>query len=302
MPKKTMRKTLSQQKSTHSHSTSFWKRFIQILCVLLLIALLFYFLKQPSHTRNWSAEFAELAQIHADPQDDSIVTLQNFRSYTGQTLHWSNITLNISEVTDIYFLVEPFDKWDAVAHTFLLIDFANQTVGFSVEARREVSEVYSAISGLFRNFEVIYIWGTQEDVLVRRANKYSVYMYPLNITYEQKQRLLRGLFEATNTLNQTPQFYNTITSTCTTHLASIAHQINTSAVPYNVAWNLPGKSDQFLYEQGLLAIASPPKVARQLFDVSPIILTTHNYSQHIRQIVTESARTIVPAVTITTNN
>jgi hypothetical protein len=279
-------------KSSRTHSGMFLLIFACLIGVCLSI-IIFHYSKQPSNTRDWRPEFERLAYSIENSSDPLQVKLVNARSFFNDSLTWFNTTLDLSKIQTIYFLVEPFDKWDAVAHTFLLIDFENQSIGFSVEARRENNETYGAIKGLFRTFEIIYIWGTQDDVLKRRAQAYSVFMYPLNLTSEQKIRLVQGLLHSTNQLKDKPQFYHTISSTCTTHLASIAHTINNSAVPYNIAWNLPGKSDQFLYEQGLLAIASAPLVSRYTFDVSPTIRTTSDYTQLIRQQVFESAQQVL---------
>lgn len=68
------------------------------------------------------------------------------------------------------FTIAPFYSFEGVAHTYFVFDFQDQQpVAVSVESRRERGEGYDSIHGLFNEYELMYIWGTERDFTGRRA-------------------------------------------------------------------------------------------------------------------------------------
>ena len=55
----------------------------------------------------------------------------------------------------MYYIVEPFGDWEGAAHTFFSFEFEdNQFVSISVEIRKEQGEDFSALKGLFKQYEL----------------------------------------------------------------------------------------------------------------------------------------------------
>jgi hypothetical protein len=87
----------------------------------------------------------------------------------------------------VWFVKEPFSvpqlpRFEGVAHTYFVFDFLDQPpVAVSVESRRERGEGYDVLHGMVNEYELVYIWGTEQDVTGRRAvvGKNELYMYPL---------------------------------------------------------------------------------------------------------------------------
>ncbi|WP_141135946.1 hypothetical protein [Antarctobacter heliothermus] len=49
------------------------------------------------------------------------------------------------------------------------------------------------------------------------------------------------------------------------------NKLDAGAVPFDIAWFLPGYSDEFLYEKGFLAQADSFEAAHRMAHISPLI-------------------------------
>jgi hypothetical protein len=131
----------------------------------------------------------------------------------------------------------------------LLFEFeGDRLLGLTIEARREEGEEYSAFHGQFNAFELIYIWATARDLLIRRVVMldHEVFVYPVDISAEQNRTLLRNLLQRSQSLQHTARYYNTIVSNCTNELAKAA------GFHWAPAYILTGRSDEYLYRRGIL--------------------------------------------------
>ncbi|MDQ1299587.1 MAG: hypothetical protein QG636_255 [Patescibacteria group bacterium] len=251
---------------------------MQSVVLLILLALLmligFVLLKEPRTDRTWLPEqaIAATAEIEND-----IVTIRGVRDWTYDeeaplTTDWNDVSVDPSTIVRTWFLVEPFSDIEAVGHTFLSFELENGTVlSFSVEARREATEEYSAIKGQFREYELAYQWGTERDFVTRRLINldHPLRLYPLTLTPEQSQALFRSLAEETQTLSEEPRFYNTLTANCTNVLAKIVNRHYPGTLPYDIAWNLTGYADLYLMEQGLIETTTSKEEAIAAHDLTP---------------------------------
>jgi len=227
-----------------------------LLMVVFAVALAF---RAPTHDRNWVEAAARIsdAWVH-----DGVLTITNVRDWrydtTGVTgKAWiDRVELPLSDVTRVWFLLEPFSAFPVIGHTMLSFEFSDGRVyAFSVEARREQGEDYSSFRGLFREYELKYAWGTEHDFISRRLFMlaHPLRMYPLQITTQDAQGILLALADATHELHETPRFYNTLSANCTNMLAKIINARYPGRLPYNFAWNMPGLSDRFLFKEGFIA-------------------------------------------------
>lgn len=234
-------------------------KYIGISSGLALIFLLFYFfiLLEPSNNRNWESGTEKLPSIRIKSNLITILDVRDFHFQSGKiTLtNYISRTVDINNLEKVWFIVEPFSKFSGVAHTYFVFDFKEEEpIAVSVEARREKGEDYSALAGIFNQYELIYIWGTESDETIRRViyEKNKLYMYPLKISPEGARNLFLQLAEQTQSLELNPRFYNTLFSNCTNELAKSANRIKPNAVPLNIALFLPGYSVKELYKLGYL--------------------------------------------------
>ena len=193
------------------------------------------------------------------------VTLTEGRFTVGPVSDWSyagpdvaaetyvDASYRFDELRNVWFMLEPQPGSQLAAHTLLLFEFeGDRLLGVTIEARREQGEEYSAFRGLFNAFELSYIWASARDLLTRRAVMldHEVFVYPVDITDEQEQALLRNLLTRTESLETTPRYYNTILSNCTNELAKAA------GFNWAPAYVLTGRSDEYLFRRGIIPGAS----------------------------------------------
>ncbi len=278
-------------------------RFLLILaaCIgLVVVGVLVYdVLQTPRNDRDWLPEYDLTAS--ADIASSS-VTIHNVRDWTydSEVLSedWTTATVDPHTIVRTWFVVEPFGAIKGIGHTFLSFEFKDGTVlSFSIQARQEAKEKYSAFRGLVHTYELAYQWGTERDFISRRILflDHDVRLYPMTISPEDSTRVFLAAISETNKLAEHPRFYNTLTANCTNMLAKLVNTYYPDRLPYDISWNLTGLADTYLMQQGIIdAAGRTPEEVRAAFDLTP-------HREVIRQNTTSSPvtfsallRTLVP--------
>ena len=236
------------------------KRLFASFFVLSLgLGLIYLYLQSPSHDRVWAEDFSRLSEAVAT---DDTVTITNVRDWqysdseVVERVWLDEVVINPADITEVWFVVTPFGATQLAGHTFLTFELVSgEAYSFSIEARREADEAYSAPVGLFRQFELIYVWSTERDALTRRIIKdaEALRLHRLELSVSDAQTLFKTVVAATEQLAQEPRFYNTLTANCTNLLAKTINARYPDTIPYHYSWNLPGNSDEFLINQGYIA-------------------------------------------------
>lgn len=253
----------------------------------------YFMVNRPTHLRNWQPELAvwPVAQFN----HDNTVTIKGIRDWQfGETevtkSDYIDRTYPLDDVQRVWFIVEPFGDWDGIAHTMLSFEFTSQPpVVISLEARKEIGENYSATKGLFNQYELLYMWGTERDFLGRRAVllQNHLYMYPLQISPQGRVALFRDLLDQTNSHRQQPSFYNTLTANCTNVLAYSANRVKPGTIPrFAKARYLTGHSEELLYDRGLIPSDLPFTDIQAQYEITELVKQHHtdpNFSTIIRQ-------------------
>lgn len=220
------------------------------------------FVLRPSNQRDWEFGMDRLARITIDGDSVLVRDVRDFR-YTAagtRSTDYVERAFDVSRIERVWFIHEPFTVgflpgFRGVAHTYFVFDFQDRPpLAVSVEARREKGETYDAVWGLFNQFELIYTWGSEQDVTVRRAvvGRNELYMYPLRIPLEAARALFLQLARVTQQLESRPRFYNTLTSNCTNELAKTANAVKPGSIPPNRALVFPGYSPELLHGLGFI--------------------------------------------------
>ena len=109
---------------------------------------------------------------------------------------------------------------------------------------------------MFRRYELIYVWATERDIIGVRTNcrKNSV-----NHLFEavvlgpgNERRMLESYLRRTNKLGKEPEWYNTITNTCTTNIVRHVNEVYPGRIPRVLAILLPGLSPNILHRNNLV--------------------------------------------------
>jgi len=225
-----------------------------IACIISILALgsAANMLSPPQMERDWYPYLSHTPQVEITETGFSVSPVSDWSYDYGvetDTAYQDSASYNFDQLRRVWFMLEPQPGSQLAAHTLLLFEFDDdRLLGLTIEARREQGEEYSAFHGQFNAFELIYIWATARDLLIRRAVMldHEVFVYPVDISDEQNSTLLRHLLERSQSLSHTPRYYNTIVSNCTNELAKAA------GFRWAPAYVLTGRSDEYLYRRGIL--------------------------------------------------
>lgn len=214
--------------------------------------------KRPSTSREWAADHERLARATIDGDRLTIRDVRNFRYVSADSFvaAYDDRTYSLDDLSSVWFVVTPFSAtFRGPAHVFVSFGFADSAyVAISVEARREKGESYSLVGGALRAFELVYIIGDERDLIGRRAlyDDDDVFVYPVRTTRERMRATFLGMLERANALQDRPEFYNTLTSNCTTNVVDHVNEVVPGRVPFALSTVLPGYSDALARSLGLL--------------------------------------------------
>ncbi len=252
--------------------------------VLFSATIYFFLILQPSNNRNWEFGFDVLPKITIQNETITIKDLRDFSFDSNNIIpKYKDQTVNLNNLQKVWFVFEPFKikpftSFNGVAHTYFVFDFKDSDpIVVSVEARREKNEKYDAWVGALNQFELIYLWGTEQDETVRRVivEHNHLYMYPLTISNDSSKKLFLELAKTTHELETKPRFYNTFFSNCTNELAKVANRVKSNSIPFNLSLFLPGYSVEELYKLGFIPNDQPIEKIKHKYYVSDLIKETH---------------------------
>ena len=267
-----------------------WLRItLAALGVLALFRVVLSLLVRPSNERPWAVDQALLPVAEFD---GPLVTIRNIRNFRYETTDrytpaYYDKTFDLRKLDSAWFIVEPFGKSSA-AHTFVSFGFGpSEFVAVSVEIRKEKGESFSALKGLMRQYEVMYVVGDERDLIKLRTHyrKDPVYLYPMRTSRERMREMFTGMLERANKLRNQPEFYNTLTNTCTTNLVRHVNTMVPGRIPWHPAVFLPGYSDRLAYKLGLIETDLPLSEVRKRFRINELAekhAEDPEFSQRIR--------------------
>jgi len=237
--------------------------------MLIVGYFVFSLIVQPSLDRDWNVDQALLARTTFTGDTVLIANIRNinYRSTSDYDVRYYDKTFDLNKLESVWYMVEPFKGYGAgAAHTLLSFGFeGGDYVAVSVEIRKEKGESFSALKGLLRQYELVYIVADERDVIKLRANYRhdEVFLYPVQTTKEKMRQLFVSMLERANQLGVDPEFYNTLTSTCTTNIVSHINELSPGRVPFSLKVLMPAYSDELAYELGLLDTSKTFEQLRQ---------------------------------------
>ena len=251
---------------------------MSVLLLLVAAALwLNWHLRTPMHQRNWQPLYATLPNVMKEGDTYRVTNVRNWHYGRDKstTPGWLDVTLDPSELSQVYFLVKPFGNLDAIAHTMLAFEFSDGA-GYvaSVEARRTVGQDYGGLkAGILPMHEYMFVWATERDMYINNTahNKDDLFLYRLDLSEEARRAVLIAMLNETSVLFESPRFYNTFFSNCTNVLARAVNKGSSDAVPWHPSWHLPGLAPRYLHDRGLIAAPFGFEKLQQSADITPIV-------------------------------
>lgn len=237
---------------------------IAAACFIAAVALLYLALiapKTPRGDRDWPTEFSKVATFEAGADGYRVDNLRafEFAPNGATTERWSAAVVDPGDLVEVWYFVEPFSANPVFAHSFMSFVFEGEggereTISISIEARLEAGEDYSAVRGALREYELLYVWSTEKDVLTRIAVglDHTLYAYKLDLPEEGAREIFEHFVQRTNRLAKRPRFYNTLHSNCTNELAKAVNDAFPGALPWHRSWVLTGRSAAWLHQLGFI--------------------------------------------------
>jgi hypothetical protein len=210
--------------------------------------------------------------------DGDTVTIHNARTFRyvdeeNYTPAYKEWTLDLKDLDSLWFVLSPFSKWTGPAHTMLSFGFGDEYVVISIEARKESDESFSALSGLLKQYELMYVIGDERDLVGLRTGQYKddVFLYPVRTTKTYMDALFVEMLEEANALYEKPKFYHLLLDACTNGIAKHVNSITgRSTIPFSYKVYIPAFADDLLYDLKLIDTDLPFEEARKYFQINEV--------------------------------
>ncbi|MEY2152902.1 DUF4105 domain-containing protein [Rhodanobacter sp. 115] len=209
----------------------------------------------PTNHRVWADDVSRLltSTVHG-----SMVTLHNVRDFTWHSAddydeHWVTQSYDLDQLVSADAVLSHWGS-QAIAHAMISFGFDDgRHLVFSVEIRKRRGQKFSSIGGFFKNFESILIASPESDIVRVRTNVRGEddYLYPLSMSRDAMRALFLSYTATANRLVDHPEFYNTITSNCTTMVYRMARQLD-PGLPWDARLLVTGYLPGYLYKIGAL--------------------------------------------------
>jgi len=224
-----------------------------VAAVLFLCVVGWWLAIPPSHDRNWRPEVAVMPRAIIDGDRVRLTGVRNFdyRSRNEFTVRYEEREVRLSHLKSIDFYISYFTE-GPVGHTFLSFIFDDAPpLTISIETRPEVGEGFAPVASLFKQFELIYVVGSERDLVGVRTNHRGepTYLYRLNSSADDARHLLLVYLERINQLADRPEFYNLLTNSCTINIIRYANAAGRQG-RFDIRHLLNGLIDSYLYHSG----------------------------------------------------
>jgi hypothetical protein len=225
---------------------------------------------EPSLDRAWDEDVAVLAGVEftgdAATGGEGTVRFTNLRDWTYTrdavlTRDYFDAEYDPADIVGVWLYEQELGLDGLIAHTFLVFEFGDgearereRFLGLSVETRREQGEEYSLVGGLLRSFEVTHIWATETDLVRRRVEylDYPLTRYRVDIPADYIARIFTRFARETDELSRTPQWYNTLSTNCTSALIRYVNTAEPGAIPPHYSYVVTGRAAEYLRKLGYL--------------------------------------------------
>lgn len=223
---------------------------IYILC--FMGALSWYIGLDARQDRDWNPEVSRLLEYERQGNQVTLYNVRNFAWEADGKVHerWETRHFDLNQIIGIN-IITSYWMGPQIAHTLVSFDFANQEpLTFSIEIRKERNEEFSAIGGFFRQYELSLVASDEQDIIYTRSNirHQQVYFFPIRMSASERKALFLEYLKTADELRAEPQWYNTLTSNCTTIIFDMVQAINPYQLPKDYRLLASGYLPEYLYD------------------------------------------------------
>jgi hypothetical protein len=231
------------------------KRTAYIVIGLYILIFIGWSQIEPSHHREWVPSVAKLPYAKIEGDQAKIYNIRNFdyRTENDFSIRYYDRIYDLNDLESVDYILSYWDGLEAVAHTIFSFGFGdNEYIAVSVETRLEKGEPQSALRGLFKQYEQIYVLGDERDLIRLRTNfrKEDVYLYPTLVKKDDIRKLFEVILDRVNKIAGKPAFYNTLSQNCLSSLVADFKKVITPRSLFDFRRIANGYSDEMLFENG----------------------------------------------------
>jgi len=246
----------------------------------LLLLGIWLFFQKASHDREWEVGQERLAHFVFDGDNFKVENYRNFdwrKDENGEAqltlggclvddelaqkgICYEERNYKISDIETVNVIISHFDDYEGMAHIFIsFVMKEGENIVISMETRRELGEDFSPWLGMLRQFEIVYVVGSESDIIGLRTGVRGerVYVYPTIANEDKAQQLFLALAKEINAIYEKPKMYHTLTSNCTNEITKRVEEISTLDFPLTWKTIFPGFFDEILYEMKVIPSDKP---------------------------------------------
>ncbi|MDR1925957.1 MAG: DUF4105 domain-containing protein [Planctomycetaceae bacterium] len=211
----------------------------------------------PVNDRRWSPNHAVLqtADFNANQVTIRNVRYSTYNTNQDYTTRYYDATFNLDQIRTIDLIIVPLRGLPSIAHVQSSFGFADgKHILMSITARYEEGEIFDPIASALRQFELIYVFADERDVLRldSQINKNDVYLYRLNFAPHEVRTMFVDALQRANKLAAKPEFYHPVRNSCVTNLVDHINKGRPKAIPANHRTLFSGMLGKYVFDLKLV--------------------------------------------------
>jgi Domain of unknown function (DUF4105) len=236
---------------------------LAVFIAAFALLMLYWGALTPTNQRDWAAEVAVLPYATIDGDEITVHNIRNFdyRTETDFTPAYYDKTFDLRQLDSVD-MIAVYWMGPQIAHIFVSFGFGDRDhLAISIEARKPRGEGFSTWKGFFRQYELYYVVADERDVIRVRTNyrrdpPEEVHLYRVYGPSANARRLFMSYMDRINSLKVQPEFYNSLTTNCTTSIW-LQTRVNPGHLPFSWRILISGYVPEYLYESAMLDTTVP---------------------------------------------